>query len=427
MKILIANHRYFVSSGPERYMFNIIGELEKAGHKTMPFSVAYKQNAETPYSKYFVPSLGNPNQVYFEEHRSSVRALPRTLSRLFYSGEVERAVGKMADETQPDIAYVLYYLRKLSPALLVGLKKRKIPIVVRLSDYGMFCAEHHCLRDNLPCTLCLDGSVLHSVRHKCVKDSRPLSVLDAAATAFQRWRRYFDLIDMYVTTNSFMHEMMIKAGYPREKLTCIPTFTDVEKFPPAEGGLGRDYIVSICRLDPPKGLTVLIDAMAHLHRKKTSNIPLLKIAGTGHNPAHVKELKDQVTRLGLQEHVVFTGYLKAADVPFMLQGAMASVIPALWFENLPNTLIESLSCGTPVLASDIGSLTGAITHGIDGFLFRPGDACDLAEKIEHLVTDARLRSQLSENSRRTALKKYSAHAHTAKLMGLFEDLLRTPQ
>src|SRR5258708_16893475 len=176
MKVLIANHRYFVSSGPERYMFNIIDRLERAGHQVMPFSVRYAQNAETPYAKYFVPSLGNADQVYFDEHRSSLAALPRTLGRLFYSAEVERAVARMAEDTQPDVAYVLYYLRKLSPAILVGLKKRKIPIVARLSDYGMFCAEHHCLRDNHPCTLCLDGSVLHSVRHKCVKDSRLLSL-----------------------------------------------------------------------------------------------------------------------------------------------------------------------------------------------------------------------------------------------------------
>jgi glycosyltransferase involved in cell wall biosynthesis len=426
MKILIANHRYFVSSGPERYLFNIIARLQKAGHSIVPFSVDYAQNEPTPYSEYFVPSLGKPDQVYFDEHRSSLSAIPRTLGRLFYSREVERAVDRLVEETQPDLAYILHYLRKLSPSILVALKKHKIPIVVRLSDYGMFCAEHHCLRNNEPCALCTDGSLMHSVRYKCVKGSRALSLLDAMATGFHRWKRYFDLVDVYVTTNPFMHEMMAKAGYPKEKLLCIPTFTDTEMFAPAPADTPRTAIVSICRLDPPKGLHILVEAMRRLHQRKGNSIPQLTIAGTGHNAAYVAALKAGVTAAGLQNKIVFAGHVKATDMSAFLRGALCSVIPALWFENLPNSLIESLACGVPVIASDIGSLSSAITNGHDGLLHRPGDADDLAEKIDRLTSNPVLQARLSENSRRTALTKYSPETHTASLLALFEKMLGQP-
>ena len=422
MKILIANHRYFVSSGPERYMFNVMKRLQEAGHGIIPFSVRYTQNEPSPYSKYFVPSLGKADQVYFDQHRSSARALPRTFGRLFYSMEVERAVERLAAETKPDIAYILHYLRKLSPSLLVALKKKKIPIVVRLSDYGMFCAEHHCLRNNQPCSLCLDGSLIHSVRHKCVKGSRTLSAIDAAASAFHRWRRYFDLVDIYVTTNPFMQDMMVKAGYPSQRLQCIPTFTDVEMFSPPSIPPTESYIISMCRLDPPKGLHVLIDALALLYAR-SRNVPVTKIIGTGHNGAYVASLKDKVRTAGLDEKIIFAGHLKPGELPAVLRGAICSVVPALWFENLPNTLIESLSCGVPVIASDIGSLSTAITDGVDGLLHRPGDAEDLAEKIECITSNAVLRNTLSTNGRKTALTKYSPQSHMARLVSLFRSLI----
>ena len=427
MKVLIANHRYFVSSGPERYMFNIASRLEKAGHRVIPFSVSYSQNEPTPFSEFFVPSLGKADQVYFDQHRTSLRALPRTLGRLFYSAEVERAVVRLAEAAQPDIAYVLHYLRKLSPSLLVGLKKRNIPIVVRLSDYGMFCAEHHCLRNSEPCALCVDGKLGHSVRHKCVKGSRMLSLIDAAATAFHRWRKYFGLVDMYVTTNPFMQEMMIKAGYPRQKLRCIPTFTDTDAFAPPATSAERPYILSACRLDPPKGVHVLIEAMRLLHARKKPGIPELVIIGTGHKPDYVAALKKTVTAAGLENKIAFRGHVKASDLPSILSGALCSVIPALWFENLPNTLIESLACGVPVIASDIGSLSTAITDGTDGLLHEPGNAEDLARKIERLTSDSALRLALSAGARRTALTKYSPQTHVSRLLSLFEETLGARQ
>lgn len=418
MKVLIANYRYFVSSGPERYLFNIASQLEQRGHTVMPFSIQYAKNLETPYSKYFVPPLAGADEVYFAQHKQTPGTVARTLSRLFYSREVEQSVGRMVDETEPDVAYVLYYLRKLSPSLLVGIKKRGIPIVARLSDYGMFCPELHCLRDEQPCTLCQQGNLLHSVRHRCVKGSLPMSMLEAAARSFHHMRGYFDLIDTYVVTNSFMLEMMVKAGYPREKLVCLPTFTDIERFSPAPGARKGEYIVSVGRLDRPKGLPVLFEALALL-RSRGKSLPRLRIAGAGHTASYVELLKEQVSRLGITDVVEFMGHVDAGRIPDLLRNAICAVMPALWFENLPNTLVESLACGTPVVASNIGSLAVSIEDGVDGLLARPGDAADLADKLERLLGDPQLQARLSDSARLSALQKFSPTVHVERLLRLF--------
>ena len=152
MKIFIANYRYFISGGPERYMFNVIDALTEQGNDIIPFSIHYTRNRSTPYAPYFIEPLGSRDEVFFRQQRMSSKSAFKTVSRLFYARDVERAVTKLVNETKPQIAYVLHYLRKLSPSLLVGLKKAGIPIVVRLSDYAMLCpqAPLHPRRISLP-------------------------------------------------------------------------------------------------------------------------------------------------------------------------------------------------------------------------------------------------------------------------------------
>lgn len=425
MRVLIANHRYFVASGIERYLFNVTEQLERAGHTVLPFAIDYEQNQETPYSKYFASPIGARDEPYFSEHAGRLSTWPKSVARLFYSREVETAVARMIEDTRPDIAYVLYYLRKLSPSLLVGIKKQGIPLVVRLSDFGMFCAEHHCLRQNRPCTLCKDRSVLRSVRYRCVRNSVWASAMDAVATGIQRWRGYFDLIDKFVVTNEFMLHMMRDAGFAADRLVCIPTFTDPQVFRPSEQGSRRDYLVYAGRLVPPKGIEVLIDAIAILNRERPEGAPTLKIAGEGHDHDYLRRLKAQIVELGLVERVLFTGNVCRDEMIKLYQGALCSVLPMHWFENLPNSLIESLACGTPVVASDIGSLAMTLTDGKDALLFTPGDAQDLARKISAILDETGLRERLGANGRATALRRFSPDAHLQALLSLFERSVAT--
>jgi glycosyltransferase involved in cell wall biosynthesis len=423
VRVLIANYRYHVSSGPERYLFNVKAKLETLGHTVMPFSIRYSMNEPTPYDKYFVSPLAGADQVFFDQHESGIRTKLKTLSRLFYSPEVERAILRMVDETKPDVAYVLYYLRKMSPSLLTGLKKRGTPIITRISDYGMFCGEHHMLRAGRPCTLCMDDGIHNEVRHACIKGSRAISALDVAATSFHRARGYFDLIDKFVTTNEFMSEMMVRGGVSPDRIVCIPTFTDMARFHP---GAPADppYMLYVGRLDEPKGVHLLIDAMALLRARHGDALPELRIAGVGHTQGYVDELHARVRTAGLDGKIRFLGGVAADAVPVLFREASFSLMPALWFENLPNSVVESLASGCPVISSDIGSLSRTVTDGVDGLLYPPGDAPALAAAIERLATDRVLRDRLAAGARASAEQKHSPERHMARLVELFGQLAR---
>jgi glycosyltransferase involved in cell wall biosynthesis len=417
MRILLANYRYFVSGGPERYMFNVSRELTARGHDIIPFSIRYAQNLATRYEKYFVSPLGTADEVYFEQHRRSLPAAVKTVSRLFYSSEVENAVGKLADDTRPDVAYVLHYLRKLSPSLLAAIKKRTLPLVVRLSDYAMLCPQAHFLREEKPCTLCKDGGLLASVRHRCVKGSMTASLLNLIATWYHRFKGYFDLIDAYVCTNQFMYQMMLEAGVPESRLACIPTFTDTARFSPDAECAKGDYLIYSGRLSPVKGVHILIEAMARL-KDMGFRDARLKIVGAG-EPGYVRLCREKIEALGLASNVELLGNVPVDTLQALLRSALLSVVPSLWFENLPNVILESYASGTPVIASNVGSLSETVADDRTGYLFSPGDPADLAEKMKYSLSDGNRLRSMAVNARNEALQKYSPENHLTSLLDLF--------
>lgn len=423
MRILLANYRYFVSGGPERYMFNISDALAARGHQVIPFSINYSRNHETPYSNFFVDPLGNRDQVLFAEQHRDPKTLWRTMQRLFYAPDVEMAVDRLATTTQPDVAYVLHYLRKLSPALLTGLKKANLPIVVRISDYAMLCPQAHCLRDGRPCVLCAKGNLWSSIRYRCIQDSLAASLLNGLATWFHRLRRYFDLIDVFVVTNMFMHNMMLSAGFPEERLRCIPTFVDHQVFHPGDTGSasGSSYVVYVGRLEAVKGVHVLLSAW-HIFRQSHPDSPFhLRIAGSG-DLNYTANLKAMCAELPI-ENVEFVGALNKEDLAELYRGALVSIVPSLWYENLPNSLLESLSSGTPVLASDLGSLSECVHDGQNGYLFPPGDAQKLAEVLAHCIEHPKSLNRMSDNAIQLARTVYSPERHVVALESLFMKLI----
>ncbi len=420
MNIFLSNYRYFISGGPERYLFNVKMALQEKGHNIIPFSINYSKNVKSQYSRYFVSPLGDESEVYFDQQKKTPKTIFKTFSRLFYSYEVEKSVECLISERKPDIAYILHYLRKMSPSLLVGLKKRGVPIVVRLSDFAMLCPQAHCLREGKPCTLCVNGSLFPSIQNKCLKNSYIVSTLNALATWYHRRKKYFELIDRFVCTNDFMYKMMKDSGFPEEKLFCLPTFTDVSFFEPNENYKKSNYIIYSGRIEPLKGLHVLIDAL-NLLKNKGLTIQL-KIAGTGDHE-YEKNCRSKIKEYGLDSSISFLGMVDSVILKDQLKSALLSVVPSVWFENLPNTIIESYACGTPVLASNLGTLSSCVIDKKTGFLFNCGDSSDLADKIEYCLLNKKELSEISKCCRQKALDTYSSKQHIASLEKLFKDVI----
>lgn len=394
-------------------MFSVTKMLERAGHDVIPFSVRCARNRETPWSEYFVEPIAGDDEVYYRDQSWSFGALRHSLQRAFYAPDVYASVSRLVRTASPDVALVQNYLRKLSPSLLVALKDSGVPIVVRLSDFGMVCPEAHMLRGGLVCRCCLTSGLHNSARYRCVQGSVGVSAVVCASMWFAKWRRYFDLIDYFIAPSAIMREEMIAGGYDGSRIVVLPTFVDAAQFQP--DGVRRRRIVYVGRLSPEKGVDVLLDAYERVRRHEGLRDIELLIAGEGER-AYADQLVARAQRVSQQ--ATFVGPLDAEGVRGLLSGALLSVVPSTWYENLPNAILESLAAGTPVAAADLGSMAEVLRGTDAGFLFRPRDADDLADGLVSVLSQADTLKRMSASARALAERRYSPEAHLSGLLRL---------
>ena len=99
------------------------------------------------------------------------------------------------------------------------------------------------------------------------------------------------------------------------------------------------------------------------------------------------------------------------------------MVPSIWYENLPNTILEAFSYAKPVIATNIGSLTETIEDGKNGFLFELGNVEQLKEKILKMDNDDLVR-KIGENNVETLKENYSLDKHYKNLINIFNELLQ---
>ncbi len=419
MKILIVHYRYYEWGGPERYLFNVKNSLEAAGHEVVPFSIQHEQNQNTQFARFFAPALSGSGAKRFAEEALTPGVVWRKLERTFYSPSVEDSLGRLIDETRPDVAYLLQFMRHLSPAVIVAARRRHVPTVMRLSDYELVCPEAHMLRQGRVCEDCVSsGSFWPSVRHACVNNSRLQSAVNALARGYHDASGYLDLIDRLITPSRMVLNKMVEGGFDRERLTMIPTFVDTNRFRPGPREASRRKTIAyIGQLRPEKGIDVLLSAWSSVRADAGRKGVKLVIAGSGPTD-YVQELQRQAAG---DATIEFVGTLQADAVVRLYQAARATVIPSVWYENLPNSLLESYASGTPVIASAIGSLAEYVTHGETGWTFTPGDSADLAAVIRKALDDDDI-DRLSIRARRRAVDEHSPELHLNRILSVFDEL-----
>lgn len=420
MKILIVNYRYFVSGGPEKYLFKLKALLERHGHEVIPFSITYDQNEASPYASYFAEPLSDPSEVYFRDQGRSLRVYAKTLERSLYSKEVYEKLGRLISDVKPDVAYVLHWQRKLSPSVFACLRDKRLPFAVFLADFGMICPNAHLLRDGKPCELCVGGELRHSVKYSCVQGSRAASAVNYAAVRFHQARGYYDLIRKFIAPSRFMETMMVKGGFAPERVVTVPMFVNAAESPAAPAQ-GPPVIAYVGRLDHTKGVHVLLQA-AELLRLRSPSLGqfAVRLAGTGEE-GYTQELRSFVREHQL-DNVSFEGWCSADELSALLRGSRCAVVPSIWYENTPNTALESMAEGIPIVASDHGCFPELVEGGRTGALFAPADPEALAGQLERVLIDREGAHQMGLNALEFVRREHSAERHYELLMGAFAEV-----
>ncbi len=220
------------------------------------------------------------------------------------------------------------------------------------------------------------------------------------------------------TNKSFLTDLSILNA---DKIVRIYNGIDLNRFRPNSHQPGKEFIIlTVGRLVEKKGHDVLIRAVSILRDKR---LPVrLQIVGKGMMRSELDQL---IRKLKLQNTVDMLGPLTQSETLERLQEAdifaLACIVAADGNrDGLPVSIVEALSCGVPVITTDVTGNREVIDNNFNGLLIARSDPVEFAKAIEKLVNDKTLRSRLAASARPSVIQKFDLTKSVAELDGLFQ-------
>jgi glycosyltransferase involved in cell wall biosynthesis len=339
----------------------------------------------------------------------------RTALRTIWSRESYRKVEDLIRREKPDVTLVHNFFPLVSPSVYYASHRQGVPVVQYIRNYRLFCPAATFFRDGRVCELCLGRSLATpGIRYRCYHARRSASAVVALMSALHRavgtWRIR---VDRYVALSEFAKGKCTEGGLPAHKLTVQPNFVHPD---PGIGDGHGGFILFVGRVASEKGLETLIDAWNLLENR----VPL-KIIGEG--PEAPRLRAHTLGWVGVE----WLGRKTMAETLEAMGQAALLVLPSEWYETFGRVAIEAYAKGTPVIASRLGAVEELVEDGCTGFLFEPGDARSLADRLRVFLAmgDAE-RATMRRAARRTYETRYTAERHYTLLMELLTSVVRRP-
>jgi glycosyltransferase involved in cell wall biosynthesis len=416
MKIVLLNYRFFVSGGPERYLFNVMDLLEAHGHQVIPFSFAYSNSRPTAYADDFADPPGGPEAAWYKDLKQDWRTNLRMFGKLIYNFDAKRRLKNLLKREKVDLVYALQMVNTLYPSVVDACVEEGVPLVHRLSDFQYLCGNYKFYRDGKICEDCQTGGYYHCVVHRCMKDSLAVSGLRVLTMYLNRWRGAHKKIAAFITPSRILRQKMLEGGFPDELLHHVPTFTPGVH--DEETGPG-DLFLYAGAIEPCKGVFELVEAYAALAPHQ--QLPLV-FAGYSLGDTESR-LREKVVQLGLGDRVEWLGFQSEKELSTLYQRARAVLVPTLWYENMPNVVLEAMAHGRAVIGTRLGGVAEMVEHEETGLLTEPGNVNELCRSLARLADDPETASRFGRGGRLRCQETFGPEAHYARLSGIFDQVL----
>jgi glycosyltransferase involved in cell wall biosynthesis len=228
-----------------------------------------------------------------------------------------------------------------------------------------------------------------------------------------QWRTGLQGADRLIAVSQQNQTDWIEANFSAQKITVVYNGVDPERFRPCDRQLAKqqfgftstDKLVTyVGRLDQSKGIETLLRAFALL---PMNTQPHLLIVGKPvlNKPAYEASLKQLASILGVANQVTFWGYLANPIAAF--QASDVVVVPSVWSEPFGRIIVEAMACGTPVLASRIGGIPEILGGEFTSGLFAPGNAEDLANKLQNRLNWQQTDPTLGQRCRQHVMQQFT--------------------
>ncbi len=210
------------------------------------------------------------------------------------------------------------------------------------------------------------------------------------------------------------------------KIEVIPCGVDLELFRPRDkqiarrrlGLKDRRIILFVGRMDPLKGLDILLQAVAGLEDRE--GLRVLVAGGSLDGDEGLSQYYNKASEMGIAGLVSFLGSLEQDELPYYYSAADICIVPS-YYESFSLVAVEALACGTPVIASRVGGLTGIVRDGETGFLVPWRCPDPFSERLEMLLGNDMLREHFGRAARKS-VEKYAWRNIAARVQDMYETL-----
>jgi glycosyltransferase involved in cell wall biosynthesis len=377
MRILFAHNRYQQFGGEDVVFENEVKLLTAAGHDVRALVVS-----NAGISSYWDKAL---TAIRTSENSSGMEHMRQALKNF-----------------KADIVHVHNFFPLLSPGVYRVCREAGSAVVQTLHNYRPICANGQLFRDNHVCRLCIQGSPVWGVLHRCYRNS----IVGSAAMAHmivthKRRHTWANYVDRFIALSEFGRKIFVDAGFPEERIDVKPNFME----DPGEPlDVERKGVLFVGRLSEEKGVEVLIKAsMQH-------DIPV-RVAGEGPQLKYLRSLA--------HPNVAFLGHLSRQAILDEMRHSVAVIMPSRWYEGFPMAIVEAFACGTPVVASRLGALAEIVDHGVNGLLVPPGDPDNLGKCIKGLLTHPTLSRQLGYAARQSFVQRYTPKTNVSQIEAIY--------
>lgn len=403
MKILLVNKFHYLKGGSEKYYFELGDLLKKHGHQIAFFSMKSDKNLKTKEKEYFVDEIDLNTG-------SKLKALD-----VIYSKENKIRMLQAIDEFKPDIIHLNNFQRQLSESIVEAANEKNIPIVFTAHDVQAVCPAITMLDNNKQiCELCKNGKYFNCIKKRCVKNSMLKSILAAAEGKFYRVKKVYNKkIDWIITPSEFYKQKMIEDGIEEKHITAIHNFIELDKYDLETQDDG--YGLYIGRLSKEKGILNLIEAFSNIKDRR------LYIAGDGPERERIESI---IKEKNLKDRITLLGYINQEEVKEYLRKARFVVVPSIWYENCPYSVMETLAIGKPVIGANIAGIPELVKDKVNGLLYKYDSISDLEVKMKRLYENPELAKQYGENAKKIAIDNYGKEKYYNQVIDIYNKVLK---